>query len=127
LAWVLIWVVSEPVVGSAWKIAALLLLVAVAQQRAHHVHLRVTGRRAAAGGVDFLQNDAAGSDRQPGAAVALRNQRPEIAGPAELGDELLGVVVLVLEVAPVLVGIALADRAHALPDLGEILAERHHD
>ena len=114
-------------VGDARKVAALLLLAAVPQHRAHHVHLRMTGGRAAAGRMDLLENDAAGADRQPGAAVLLGDQRAEIARLAQLGDELLGIFVGVFQVAPIFVGIFPADGAHAVPDLREIRAERHHD
>ena len=53
------------------------------EDRAHRVHLRVAGARVAARGVDLLHDHARRGEREPCAAVLLRDQRRE---PAVLGQ-----------------------------------------
>ena len=65
----------------ARQVALLLLRAAVAQQRAHDVHLRVALRRRAARDVDLFQDRGGRADRQAGAAVFLRDQRREDSRP----------------------------------------------
>src|SRR5438105_5892882 len=52
-----------------WQVPPFLRLGSVSEQRAHRVHLRVAGRRVAAGGVDLLHHDARLDDSESGAAV----------------------------------------------------------
>src|SRR5262249_35246605 len=73
------------------------------------VHLRVAGRRAAAVGVNRLEDQRAVTDRQSGAAILLRNERAEVTGLGQLVDELLRILAASVELAPVLARIALAD------------------
>ena len=61
---------------------------------------------------------AAAGERQAGAAVFLRDQRGEIAGLGERGDELGGIAALGIQLAPVFAGKAGAELAHFLADLG---------
>ena len=103
--------------GDARQVFLLLRRIAVPQHRAHRVHLGVAGRRVAARLVHGLQDGAAGRQRQPGAAVLLRDQRAEIAGLGEGIDELGRVGALVVELDPVGIGELLADVPHALADL----------
>ena len=103
--------------GDPRQVLLLLRLAAVPQHGAHGVHLRVAGRRVAALLVDRLEDGAGGRQRQPGAVVLLRDQRAEIAGLRQRGDELGRIGVLVVELQPVLVGKPLADALHALADL----------
>jgi hypothetical protein len=93
-ALVLILVVSVPVVGSVTpmdcrrhspagdlgQVLLLLRLRAMAQQRAHVVHLAVAGAGVAAAAVDLLHDDAGLGQAQAGAAVFLRDQRGQPAG-----------------------------------------------
>src|SRR5262249_32858158 len=118
---------ADRAVGNAGQVAVLLLLASVPQQRAHHVHLRVAGIGVAAGGVDFREDGAAGADRQAGAAVLFRDGGAEIAGLGEFSDELFGVLVAVLEIAPIGIGKFPADGADGGADLGKVRAERNAD
>jgi hypothetical protein len=109
--------VSEPASGSATEkacsrmlpsaiagqIGLLLLDAAVPQDRAHHVHLRVTGRRVPTGTVDLLHDHARLADAEPEAAVLGRDQRREVPGVGERVDELLRVGPLPVQPPPVLV------------------------
>ena len=63
------------------QIARLLGVAAVAQQRAHRVHLRMAGGAVAAAGVDFLQDGGGLDHREPAAAVFLRDQGGEDSRP----------------------------------------------
>ena len=103
--------------GDARQVLLLLGGIAVPEHGAHGVHLGVAGRRVAAGLVDGLEDGAAGRQRQAGAAVLLGDQRAEVAGLGERGDELGGVGAVVVELHPVGVGKLLADAPHALADL----------
>ncbi len=95
------------------QIALLLLGAAVPQDRAHRVHLRVAGGAVAAGGVHFLQDCGGRADAEPAAAVFFGDQRGEIAGLGERGDELGRIGALAIERAPVFAGKLGAERAHA--------------
>ena len=81
----------------------------------------------AARGVDLLEDHRGGAQRQAGAAIFLRDQRGEKAALGQFGDELGRIGLLVFELAPIGAGIALADLAHGLAQLGIVLAERHDD
>jgi hypothetical protein len=92
----------QAAVGDPWQVVALLLLAAVVEDGRHGVHLRVAGGAVAAGAVDLLQDRAAIEQRQPGAAVLLRDQRRQPAGLAHRGDEFLGVFLGRFALLPVL-------------------------
>ena len=104
--------------GDLRQILLLLLGIAVPQDRSHGVHLRVAGGAVAAGGVDFLQDGGGGADAKPAAAEFLRDQRGEIAGLRERGDEFGRIGAFAIERAPVVAGELGAQRAHALADIG---------
>ncbi len=103
--------------GDARQILLLLRLVAVPQHRAHRVHLRMARRGIARAVVDRLQHGAGGADRQSRAAVLLRNQRAEIAGLRQRGDELGRIRRLVIVLHPIGIGKPLADARHALANV----------
>ncbi len=77
--------------GDLRQIALLLRVAAVAQQRAHDVHLRVAGAGVAAGGVDLLEDHRGRAQRQARAAVSFGNERAEIPRLGQRGDEGLGI------------------------------------
>ena len=79
---------------------ALLLLGPVPEQRAHRVHLRVARARAAARGVDLLEDDGRLLEPEAAAAVLGRDQDGEQAGRGHRRHERLRVAVG-LEAAPV--------------------------
>ncbi len=98
------------------QIALLLRGAAVPQQRAHGVHLRVAGGAVAAGGVDLLHDRGGRRQRQPAAAVFLRDQRGEEARLGQRRDEFGRIAALAVERAPVLAGKFRAQRAHRFAD-----------
>jgi hypothetical protein len=69
----------------------------------------VAGAGVAARAVDLLEDQPAIEDAEAGAAVLLGDQRREVTGPRQLGDERLGVFALLVKLAPVLARVALAD------------------
>ena len=91
----------------------------MAEDRAHRVHLRVTGARVATGRVDLLENHARRRQRQPRAAVLLRDERGEPTGVRQGRYELLRVAIR-LERPPILAGEAGAQLAHRGADLAEL-------
>src|SRR5262249_2742005 len=80
--------------------ALLLCVAAVPQQRAHSVHLGMAGRSIAAAGVDLFHDGGSFDQRQPAAAVLLRDERREIAGLGQCRDELGRIATLAIEPAP---------------------------
>src|SRR3546814_668251 len=113
--------------GDLRQVLALLLVRAVPQDGAHRVHLRVAGGTVAAGGVDLLQDGAAGRDRQAGAAILLGDQHGEEAGLRQRVDELGRLGALAVLLPPVFAGILRAQPADRLADLRIGLAELHGD
>src|SRR5581483_12364481 len=113
--------------GDARQILLLLPLAEVPEHRAQGVNLSVAGGGVAALLVDGLENGAAGRDRQPRAAVLLRDQGTQVAGLGQRIDELERVGTLVVELHPVGVGILLADPPHPLADVGKPWIERDGD
>jgi hypothetical protein len=109
------------------QVALLLLIAAVPQQRSHDVHLSVGGARGAARGVDLLQDHGGRPERQPGAAILLRDQGCEKPGLGQGLHELRRISALVVQVAPILARKTFADAADRLPQLRIILADRHAD
>ena len=117
--------------GDLGQVFALLLGIAVPQQRPHDVHLGVAGGAVAAGALDFLQDRGGRRDRQAGAAIFLRDQRREIAGRGDRFDECGGIGTGAIELAPIFAGKIGAQPAHAVADLAVgvvVTIERfHHD
>src|SRR5215470_19098595 len=68
--------------------ARLLRSAAVPQQGAHGVHLGMTGRAVAAGGLDFLHDGRSLHERETAAAILLGDERREIAGVRQRRYEL---------------------------------------
>ena len=108
----------EPQIAAsdAGEVAALLLLAAMAQQHAHGVHLGVSGGGVAARAIDLFEDDGAFGHAEAASAVLLGDHRAEPAQAGQLADELLGVLRLLVEVAPVAVGEPGAYVAHRGPD-----------
>src|SRR5581483_294614 len=102
--------------GDLGQVALLLLGAAVAQQRAHRVHLGVAGGGEAPGAIDLLEDDARLGDAEPGAAVLLRDERGQPAGVGQRLHERIGIAVGAVQLAPVLIGEGAADLAHGLLD-----------
>ena len=115
--------------GHTGQIAPLLLRAAVAQERAHGVHLGMTRGGVAAPTVDLLQDDARLGDPQTDAAVLLGDQRRQPAQLRELPYEHLRILAFGIHRAPVGVGIVLADLADLLPELHLVFGEGeiHHE
>ena len=112
--------------GDFRQVLAFLFLVAVTQDRAHGVHLRVTRSATAFGGMDCLQDDAGGAQLKSRAAVFLGYQGGQIARVGEGRDEVIRVAAgsrLILELAPVLAGESRAKFRDRLADLGIVFAE----
>ena len=109
------------------QVALLLLVVAVAEQRAHNVHLSVAGPGIAARGVDLLQHRASGGNRQTRAAVFLRDKHRQVAGVGQRLDEGLRIFAVAVELAPVVARIVRAEPAHRLADFRPGLADLHRD
>ena len=107
----------HPAGGDLGKEAPLLLLVPVTKQRAHCVHLRVTCRGIAATGVDLLEHDAGLDHAEAGAAVLRRNQDREPSAVRQRLDELLRILLLGIEPAPVVVRESGADLTDGLAKL----------
>jgi hypothetical protein len=57
-----------------WKVTLLLLVTAVAQERAHDVHLSVAGGAIAAAVLDFFENGRAGRQWKARTPIFLGNQ-----------------------------------------------------
>ena len=128
---------SEPVVGSVTpkacsrraplaicgQVGLLLRVRAVPEHRAHGVHLRVAGAAVAARRVDLLQDRRRSPDAEPAAAVALRDQRGQKTRVGERLHELFRVGPLAILLAPVLAGVARAERADRLAQLAVVLVE----
>src|SRR5262249_25851112 len=98
------------------QVTALLLLIAVAQKRAHRVHLSVAGPRVRAGPADFLQDDAGLGDAHTGAAIFLRNKSGQIPGLGKDPNKLFWVFLNLVDLAPVGVWKIPAQLANALPN-----------
>src|SRR3974390_3387583 len=105
--------------GDLGQIFLFLLGVAMPQDCAHGVHLRVAGGAVASGGMDFFEDGAGGADAEPAAAVVLRDQRGKIPGLRERGYEFGRISALSVERAPVFPGKFIAESAHAPADIGE--------
>ncbi len=84
------------------QVAPLLFLGAVAQQRAHDVHLRVAGAGIGAGAIDLFEDDGGFRDAKAAAAVLCGNQRGEPSGVGERLDEFFRVAGSRFDALPIL-------------------------
>ena len=92
-------------------------LAAVAQQRAHVVHLAVHRAGVAARAVDLFHDHRRRGQAEAGAAVLLGDHRGQPAGFHQRIDELLRVGLLFVDLAEVLVGELAAQVAHGVADV----------
>ena len=74
---------------------------AMPQQRAHRIHLRMTGRGITARAVDFFQNRGSGRKRQGQPAIRLWYKRGQIARFGQSGHEGLRIGLIAIAVLPV--------------------------
>ncbi len=109
---------AQRAIGDLRQIALLLLGIAVPQDGTHRVHLRMAGGTVAPRSVHLLQNRRGGADGEPATAVFFRDQRGEIAGLGQSGNEFGRISALAVERAPVFAGEFGAERAHTLADVG---------
>ena len=109
----------------ARQIALLLRGAAMAKKRAHCVHLRMTGRAVAAGGLDFLHDGGGRGHGQAAAAVLFRNESGEKAGFGQRRDELGRIGALAIEPPPIFAGEIGAQCPHRFADRGEIGCVSH--
>ena len=105
-------------VGDFRQILLLLFRAAMLQDGAHDVHLRVTGSRIAARGVDFFQNRGGSRKRQARAAKFFRDQRRQPAGIGQRLDEFGRVAAAGIKLTPIFAREARAELAHFLTDFG---------
>src|SRR5690606_13046762 len=106
------------------KVFSLLLLVAVPEQRAHDVHLRVAGGTVGAGVLDFLQDRRGSRERQPGTTIFLGDEDGEITGSGKRLHKLGRIGAVAVNLAPVFRREGFAELPHAFPDLPDFLALR---
>src|SRR5262245_6113658 len=91
------------------------------QDRAHGVHLGMTGSPISAGGVDLFQDRGCGTQIETATPVFLGNQRSEIAGFGERGDKFGRIDALTIERAPIFAGELGAQCAHARAYVGKFV------
>src|SRR5919204_557909 len=96
------------------KVVALLRLIAMPEERAHRVHLRVAGGAVFPAGIDLLEHDAGFDQAEPGAAVLGRNQDGKPAAFGERPHEFLRVLPFGIQLAPVRLAELHADLSHAV-------------
>src|SRR4051794_32721319 len=84
----------------------------MAKQRAHHVHLRMGGTGVATALVDLLQNGGGFSKPVPQPAIARWNKCGQPAGVCQRLDERLGIDSSLVEIAPIRIREAHAERTH---------------
>jgi len=93
------------------QVAFFLRVAAMPQNRAHRVHLRVTGGAIATGGVHFLENCRGRTQVETAASVFLGDQRRQVAGLRERSDELGRISPFTIKTPPILTGKLRAERA----------------
>src|SRR5690349_19131018 len=103
------------------QVALFLFGTAVAKERAHRVHLGVTGGAVAAAGLDLLHDRGRRGHGQPAAAVLFGNERGEEPGFGQRRDELFRISALAIEAAPIFAGKIRAQRPHRFTDRREVL------
>ena len=110
---------------NARQIAFLLRGAAMAKKRAHRVHLRMTGRAVAAGGLDFLHDGGGRGHGQSAATVLFRYKSSEKASFGQRRDELGRIGALAIEPPPIFAGKIGAQCPHRFADRGEIGCVSH--
>src|SRR5215212_5413583 len=108
--------------GDLGQVLLLLLRRAVAEHRAHRVHLGVASGAVAAGALHLLEDRGGRRQRQPRVALYFQDQHREVAGLGERVHELAWVAVLAIELAPVFARELRAQPDHRLADLGVVAA-----
>ncbi|MNU32866.1 hypothetical protein D3C71_214190 [compost metagenome] len=103
--------------GDARQVLALLGFGAVAQQRAHVVHLAVAGAGIAAAAVDLFHDDRGFGQAQARAAIFLGNQRRQPARFRQGSDEVFGIAAFFVDLAEVFGGKLGAKVAHGFADV----------
>src|SRR5207342_1349434 len=91
------------------------------QDRAHRVHLRVTGGAVTTGGVHFLKNCRGGTQVEAAAAVFFGDQRRQVASLGERGDKLGRIGPFTIKSTPIFAGKLRAERAHAGANVGKLI------
>ena len=109
--------------GDAGKVAPLLLLATVPQQRSHDVHLRVALARDASAGIDLLEDHRGGAQRQPGAAILFGNKSGQEPGFRQLGYERRGVGGCALQLRPIGIPIFGTEPSDGPAQLGEVFTD----
>ena len=106
--------------GTLCAVAEALLLLgrAVAQQRAHVVHLAMAGAGVAAAAVDLFHDHRGFRQAQARTAVFLGNQRRQPAGLGERIDAGFRVGAVVIDLLPIGRVELVADGAYAIADVG---------
>ena len=102
------------------QVAALLLFRAMAQQRAHDIHLRVACAGVGPGPVDLFEDDGSFGDAEASTAVLDGDERGEPSGGGERLHELFRIGRRGFDTLPVLAGIAGAELTDGLAVFGEI-------
>ena len=98
------------------QVPPFLFVAAPAEQRAHRVHLRVAGARAAPGAVDLFEDDARLGEVQSRSSVRFGDEGRQIAGGGQRVHEGRRVLLGLVDGAPVLVRELLAEPADVLPN-----------
>ncbi len=111
--------------GDSGEVRGLLGVVAVPQQRAHDVHLRMTSAAVAAGVLDLLEHRGGGRQGQSGAAIILGDEGCEVSRCRQRADERGGIGLVAVELAPVVAGELVTEPSYGSADLGVILVGRH--
>ncbi|OJT98789.1 MAG: hypothetical protein BGN83_21260 [Rhizobium sp. 63-7] len=87
--------------GDFRQVLAFLPLIAMPQDGAHDVHLRMAGAAVAAGSLYLLKDRRRRRKRQAGPAIFFRNERREITGFGQRIDEFAGVGAFPFKLLPV--------------------------
>ena len=106
---------------NGWQILGFLRRRTMAQQRAHHIHLRMRRRTIAAAGVDLLQYRAGRRLRQARAAKLFRNQRRKPALARQRLHKFNGIVAVLVFRPPIFAGEASAEFRHCGADIRPIV------
>ena len=102
------------------QIGRLLRRRAMAQERSHHIHLRMARPGMGAAARDLLEDRTGLPKPEPRAAIGLGDQRGEEPRRRHLAHELRGIPALRVQPAPVVLRIARAELRHRSPDLVDV-------
>ena len=103
------------------EIGPLLVRRSVPQHASHDIHLAVHRAGKGARAADLLENDRRLGDRQPRAAVLLRNECREPAGLGQRLHERVGISAFLVDLAPVFAAEAPAQLADRVAQLAVIV------